>query len=146
MRRSPRISLSIALVVILMTVAAAHSATAMTVREHRLLVLVNDYRARHGLPRLRADRDVTYSAHRHSLRMAQANTLFHTSDLRSVVGSGATCGGENIAKARRVRSIFRLWAASAPHRANMLTTCYRRTGVGIVRARGYLWATIIFYG
>jgi hypothetical protein len=28
----------------------------------------------------------------------------------------------------------------------MLNSRYRRAGVGIFKARGYLWATMIFYG
>jgi uncharacterized protein YkwD len=145
MRRSPRILPVITLVVILV-VAALPPATAMTRREHRLLHMVNELRARHGLVRLRNDPDLTTEAHKHSARMARQNTLFHTQDLRSVVGRRADAWGENIAKARTVRKLFRLWAHSSAHRANMLSNRYRRAGVGIVEARGYLWATMIFYG
>jgi uncharacterized protein YkwD len=145
MRRSPRILPSIALVVILV-VAALPPATAMTRREARLLRLVNDLRVRHGLVRLVDDPLLTLDAHRHSLRMAERNSLYHSTNLESEVGRDATAWGENIAKARWVKRIFRMWLHSDGHRANMLNRRYRRVGVGIVAARGYLWATMIFYG
>jgi uncharacterized protein YkwD len=145
MRRSLRIVPCIALVVILV-VAALSPATAMTRREHRLLHFVNELRARHGLVRLRNDAGLTRDAHQHSARMARLNSLYHTTDLRSVVGGAADCWGENIAKAVRVKKVFRMWARSPGHRANMLYGRYRRAGVGIVEERGYLWATFIFYG
>jgi len=85
MRRSPRICSVITLVVILV-VAAFPPATAMTRREHRLLQMVNELRARHGMVLLRNDADLTRSAHRHSVRMAEANTLFHTQDPRMDIG------------------------------------------------------------
>jgi uncharacterized protein YkwD len=146
MRRSPRIIPSIALVVIILVMAALPPATAMTRREQRLLHLVNHLRVRYDLPRLRNDTDVTRDAHRHSWRMADANYLYHSSNLEAVVGRAADAWGENIAKARRVGKVFRLWAHSAGHRANMLNRRYRHAGIGIVERRGYLWATMIFYG
>lgn len=145
MRRSPRILPVVALVVILV-VAALPPAAAMTRREKRLLHLVNSLRARYGLVRLNEENDLTRAARKHSARMATSGSLFHTRDLREVVGRRASAWGENVAKARRVHRIFRQWAGSAPHRANLLNSRYRRVGVGIVRHRGYLWATMIFYG
>jgi uncharacterized protein YkwD len=145
MRRPPRILPVITLVVILV-MAAFPPATAMTRREHRLLRLVNDLRARHGLVRLNEDPDVTKDARRHSARMVRAGTLYHTVDLKSVVGRSASAWGENVAKARRVHRIFTMWVNSSGHRANLLSNRYRRCGVGIVRSHGYLWATMIFYG
>ena len=35
---------------------------------------------------------------------------------------------------------------SPEHRYNMLHASYRRAGVGVVSARGWLWVTVIFYG
>jgi uncharacterized protein YkwD len=35
---------------------------------------------------------------------------------------------------------------SAPHRANILNARYRRIGIGVVKARGLVWVTAIFYG
>ena len=146
MVRTPRIVPCLALVAVLAMTAAAPPATAARSRAHRLLHLVNQLRASYGLVRLREDADVSRFAVQHSRRMAESNTLFHTTDLRSVVGRRANAWGENIAKARRVRRAFMMWARSSGHRANMLNPRYRRTGIGIVKQRGYLWVTMIFYG
>jgi uncharacterized protein YkwD len=35
---------------------------------------------------------------------------------------------------------------SADHRANILRRAFRRVGVGVVKARGSVWVTVIFYG
>ena len=78
--------------------------------------------------------------------MARVKTLFHTSDLESVVGRRARAWGENVAKARGVYKVFKMWRRSAGHRANMLNNRYKRCGVGLIRARGYFWATMIYYG
>ena len=43
----------------------------------------------------------------------------------------------------RVRT---LWMHSSGHRANILNTRYRRIGIGVVKARGAVWVTTIFYG
>jgi uncharacterized protein YkwD len=145
MRRSPRVFSVIALVVILV-VAALPPATAMTRREKRLLRLVNDLRVHHGLVRLKPAADVCHDAHRHSWKMSRYDTLFHSTNLESVVGRAATAWGENIAKGRRVRGVFKLWKHSAPHLANLLYNRYRHVGVGVVKYHGYLWSTMIFYG
>jgi len=42
--------------------------------------------------------------------------------------------------------VFKAWVRSSEHRANMLNRRYRRTGIGVARAHGYLWITMIFYG
>jgi uncharacterized protein YkwD len=35
---------------------------------------------------------------------------------------------------------------SAGHRGNILKRAFRRVGIGVVRARGSTWVTVIFYG
>jgi uncharacterized protein YkwD len=146
MVRTPRIVPCLALVAVLAMTAAAPPATAARSRSQRLLYLVNQLRGSHGLVRLRVDADVQRAAVRHSRRMAERRTLFHSTDLESVVGRQANAWGENIAKARRVGKVFSMWSHSAGHRANMLNPRYRRTGIGIVKRGRYLWVTMIFYG
>lgn len=40
----------------------------------------------------------------------------------------------------------KMWMRSADHRFNMVRGSYGRAGIGVVRARGWLWVTVIFYG
>jgi uncharacterized protein YkwD len=35
---------------------------------------------------------------------------------------------------------------SPAHRSNILNARYRRIGIGVVKARGVVWVTTIFYG
>jgi len=59
---------------------------------------------------------------------------------------GATSWGENVCMAGTIRRTKVLWMHSPEHRYNMLHASYHRAGVGVVKARGWLWVTVIFYG
>lgn len=131
-------------------IAAPAPATAQTRIERwrgKLLSFVNDYRAEHGVRRLRENETLSRKAQWHSVRMARRRQLFHTRDLKSKVRAwDPTMWGENIGKADSIWRVYKMWIWSSGHRANLLKRGYRRTGIGIVRARGYYWITMIFYG
>ena len=65
--------------------------------------------------------------------------------------AGYRCGlGENIIMAPRpfmsgeeqaAKALFESWMKSPGHRSNILTSAYRRTGVGVVEKRGTIYAT-----
>jgi uncharacterized protein YkwD len=113
----------------------------------RMLQLVNRTRINHDLHRLRLNRRLSHDAHRHSARMASRNGIFHTPDLESRVRRfGATSWGENVAKAGTVHRVRTMWMRSADHRYNMLYRAYGHAGIGVVRSRGWLWVTVMFYG
>jgi uncharacterized protein YkwD len=117
------------------------------VYRHRVQRLVNETRARYGLHRLRLKPRLSADAWRHSRRMLRARTLFHSSDLASLVRRyGARYWGENLAVGPRLRTLVRMWMRSASHRANVLNRHYRRSGVGVVRAGGRYWVTMMYYG
>lgn len=134
------------MVAVLAMTAAAPPATAARSPADRLLYLVNQLRGSYGLALLSEDPEISASAVHHSLRMAESRTLFHTTDLRSVVGRQADAWGENIGMSQRVGKVFTMWGRSSGHRANMLNPRYRRAGIGIVKQGPYLWVTMIFYG
>ena len=114
---------------------------------HRVQKLVNKVRVRYDLPRLRLKKPLSRDAWHHSRRMARAGTLFHSRNLRSLVRPySASYWGENLGVGPRLRDIVRMWMRSAPHRANILNRHYRRSGVGVVRAGGRFWVTMIYYG
>jgi uncharacterized protein YkwD len=113
----------------------------------RMIELVNDSRARHGVRRLKLNTSLSQDAWRHSLRMARRRRLFHTYDLSSLVHQyRPSYWGENVGVARTLRKMEKLFMGSAPHRANILNGHYRHAGIGVVRTGGRLWVTIIFYG
>jgi uncharacterized protein YkwD len=147
--RSRRIPPSIAIIVVLaltLSTGVAHAGRPARARA-KMIHFVNHYRARHDVPLLRMDRDVVRIAQRHSVRMASSSTLFHSSDMWTKLRTqNASCWGENIGMGPSVWRVFKAWVHSSEHRANMLNRRYRRTGIGVARAHGYLWITMIFYG
>jgi uncharacterized protein YkwD len=134
-----------ATLVLLLTLSSIGVASAAG-RRARVFEMVNHFRRAHGLVAVHEVADVDLMARRHSRRMASAGTLFHTSDLQQRLSSkDATMWGEIIGQKKTVRATVHAWINSPPHRSIMLTSGYRRAGVGLVRARGFLWVTMIFY-
>jgi len=134
-------------ILVAVLVAGAASPAQATGLRGRMLHTINRVRDHHDMRRLHLNVRLSHDAHKHSRRMVRNGGIFHTLDLASRVRPfGATSWGENVAKAGTIRRVRELWMHSAGHRYNMLHRSYRRAGVGVVRARGWLWVTVIFYG
>jgi uncharacterized protein YkwD len=143
----PRAYLVISALVAMMVVAGAAAPAQADGLRGRMLQKINRVRVNHDLHRLKLNLRLSHDAHTHSRRMAKRNEIFHTSNLASRVSPyNATSWGENVAKAGTLRRTKVLWMHSSEHRYNMLHASYRRAGVGVVSARGWLWVTVIFYG
>jgi uncharacterized protein YkwD len=141
--------LPLLVVVVAVLVAGTSSSVQANVlpRRVKMLHLLNQTRRNHGLPVFRMNVDLSHFAYRHSKRMADRNYLFHTSNLYDAVRVyRPSAWGENVAMASTLRRVRTLWMRSAGHRANILKPAYRRIGIGVVKARGVLWVTAIFYG
>jgi uncharacterized protein YkwD len=109
--------------------------------------LLNQTRRSHGLPVFRLNRDLAHFAWQHSKRMSEQNRCFHTLDLYGAVRAYTpSTWGENVAAAGTLRRVRSLWMGSSGHRANVLNPRFRKVGIGVVRARGLVWVTAIFYG
>jgi uncharacterized protein YkwD len=109
--------------------------------------LVNKARRSHGLDPLAMNARLSKTAYRHSVKMANRATVFHTADLYDTVRRyRPSRWGENVGMAGTVRQLHRAFMRSAEHRANILGNAYRKVGVGIVRSGGSIWGTLIFYG
>lgn len=99
---------------------------------------LNDYRARHGLGPVAADRALTLAAQAHAEDMVARGYFSHTGRDGSNSGdrarrSGCSWGSasENIAWGQRSESeVLQGWADSAGHRRNMLGGGYTRYGLG----------------
>jgi uncharacterized protein YkwD len=116
-------------------------------RRDRMLKLLNQTRRAHGLPRFRLNVNLSHYAWSHSRRMAWQGRLFHTDDLYARVRTySPTMWGENIGMAGWLKKVRKLWMNSPPHRHNILKGGFRRLGVGVMKARGKVWVTTIFYG
>jgi uncharacterized protein YkwD len=128
------------------TVGAATPASAQ-LRRTKMLAWVNHSRAEHHVHRLRMIRSVVGLAHDHNVAMAKKDRLFHTSDLGYKLRYlDWHAWGENVGAGVTPYGLFKAYMASPEHRANMLSTGFRRVGISFVERRGILWSTLIFYG
>jgi uncharacterized protein YkwD len=114
-----------------------------------LLQQVNALRAQQGLSRLRLSPRLSAAANGHSLQMARLGYFSHNSangapfsqriarfyparGYRSwSVGENLLWASPDVASARALR----LWLASPPHRANLLSPRWREIGLSAVHAR-----------
>jgi uncharacterized protein YkwD len=143
-----KITISLLVVAVLATgaVSSGVRAAELTPRA-RMLQLLNQTRRNYGLPTFRLNFQLSRYAWRHSKRMAERNQLFHTANLYETVRTWSpSTWGENVGAARWLKRIRTLWMGSGGHRDNILNPRFRRIGIGVVKARGLVWVTAIFYG
>jgi uncharacterized protein YkwD len=148
-RTRTRLAIVVLICVGLMVSGIATGDARASGRQYRseLLHLINQARAQRDLQPLRLDQELSRYSTRHSSAMAEADRLFHTADLAGVLGSrNWSIGTENVGYASTLRSVFRAFMNSAPHRENLLLSRADHTGVGVVRSGGSVWVTAIFYG
>jgi uncharacterized protein YkwD len=106
------------------------------------LCLVNRERARRGLPKLRKASRLAKAAARHSRDMVRRGYFDHDtpegrtpSERITAAGYRASSSGENIAWGSgdyaTPRSVVGQWMKSKGHRANILRSGFRETGMGV---------------
>ena len=127
----------------------AHGTTTVALHpRHAMLRATNASRYNHALHRVWINRDMSLLAKKHSLAMANSNTLFHTSDPAGHYLKGIKWHywGENVGvTGGTVRDMESAFMASAPHRANILHSTFRHVAIGAVRVHDVLWVTVFFY-
>jgi uncharacterized protein YkwD len=127
----------------------AHGATSTSVRpRHRMLIATNTSRTNHDLHKVWINRTMSDLARKHSLAMANADSLFHTSDPARYYLKGIDWHywGENVGvTGGTVHDLEAAFMASSPHRANILHTSFHHVAIGAVRVDGALWVTVFFY-
>jgi uncharacterized protein YkwD len=108
--------------------------------ENRMLQLLNQARAAHGLPALSADPDLQSAARDHSQDMYRRAYFSHvTPDRRTpfdrirAAGVVYVTAGENIAYAPDVDDAETGLLDSPEHRANILNADFKRVGIGVYR-------------
>lgn len=115
----------------------------------QMLELTNDDRIRRERGELDFAAGLSRYARRHSEAMARRGYLFHSSDdeLRGVLeGQDWSIAGENVGVGGSLETLEAAFMASKLHRRNVLREAYEHAAIGIVRADGRLWVTVIFYG
>lgn len=92
--------------------------------EEQLLAAINAERQRFGLIPLLLDRAIHLRARRHCGWMANSHSMVHSND-----------GAENIAMGYgTVEQAVSGWMGSSGHRANILNSGYRLTGISVYRS------------
>lgn len=118
-------------------------------RRERMLSLTNAVREQHQRGDLRLNERLSQHARRHSMAMARRGHLFHsdTSTLLTTLRPFHwSIGGENVGVGDSVEGLQNAFMRSRTHRENILRSSFDRTAIGMVRAGGKLWVTVIFYG
>lgn len=106
--------------------------------------LVNQYRAANGIAALPRSYELDLKAQAQAQRMADANTIFHSTNLVAGVSPGWQLIGENVAMAGSVSQAQAALQASAPHRENLLNWAYNEMGIGAVQKGNTVYITQVF--
>jgi len=131
------------------TPAGARPTSSQLHARERMQLATNHSRVSHGVHRVSLNAVMSELALKHSLAMAKAGYLFHTSDPASYYLHGITwrIWGENVGvTGGAVAQMESAFMASPPHRANILRPSFKHTAIGAVRWNGQLWITVFFYG
>jgi len=118
---------------------ANRPATRSTIPAMRAAVvcLINEERAAHGLPGLRADDRLNNSAQSWSNKMVATHSFTHGTNFAariSAAGFKWSSAGENIATGFMTpRQVVNGWMASTGHCENILSPTYRDVGTGVNR-------------
>jgi uncharacterized protein YkwD len=118
--------------------AGAHrkiAASSPSALKSAVVCLINRQRRGHGLPALRANRDLDHSAQGWTRNMVVHHDFTHGSDFASRItraGFHWSAAGENIATGYATPSaVVRAWMASTGHCQNILDPSYRAVGTGV---------------
>lgn len=146
--------LCLALLPLVLLPLAAFAQQDTSAMEQELIRLVNQERAKAGVPALRVDDQLTAAARAHSERMAQHKTLAHTVDGEPELSQRITATGLRFnAVAENVSLVEPSDAtppaaeahaglmSSPPHRANILNPDYNSVGIGVVRQGNTYYTT-----
>jgi uncharacterized protein YkwD len=129
LRRAP---LAAMIVCVLAPGSAAHASARTDRLEAGIVRAMNEYRAQHGVPKLRTVRGFARAADAHSAKMLRENRLKHGAvgkRVRRYVRAQRV--GENLAwmEGCDPSQIVQMWAGSRGHRRVMLSRSFRRVGV-----------------
>jgi hypothetical protein len=113
-----------------------------------LLLLINQERAKRGVAPLEMNDRLSAAARKHSLLMAESDTLQHQFDgeppltLRlSDENVRSDHDGENIALDSDLAVAHAMLMQSPPHRANILSTQFNQIGIGIASSGDLIYVT-----
>jgi uncharacterized protein YkwD len=121
----------------------------------KLLRLLNQTRASHGLGLLKIDRSLSDDARVHTHRMVREDQVYDPYNLAAILSDYAwdDVGADVVGCAATIPRLHKAWMNHDAHRVILLNGNLRRVGIGVVQndtrnhcGRGSIWATEIFYG
>jgi hypothetical protein len=104
---------------------------------------INASRRAAGLHSLSTSSSLAAVARSWASSMASSGRLAHNPRITSQV-SGWRVLGENVGVGGDPASLHRAFMASAPHRANILSSRYTQVGIGVASGGGRLWVVEVF--
>ncbi len=119
--------------------APASAGTYLTEEENKMLAMVNDYRAQHGLHALTVNAALQGVARRHTSRMAAEEHLYHNPNLARDADEaipGWRLIAENVGVGPTTEAVQEAFYKSSKHKANILKSNVNIIGIGAVRAAG----------
>jgi uncharacterized protein YkwD len=141
-------SLILALLLVLLLTAASVAQQFDAAGEKQLVELINQERAREGVPPLVVDERLTQAARKHTQLMVKHNVLAHQSvDEQPLQVRVADEGlrsdrqAENVALEIDVAGAHAILMNSPAHRANILSRDYNAIGVGVILSGDKLYVT-----
>jgi len=140
------VTLTSMLVALAVTFAVSQSFDAAG--EQQLISLINQERAREGLPPFAVDERLTQAARRHTALMVKHQKLSHQSEDEQPLqvrlaeeNLRSDRQAENVALEMDVEGAHAVLMNSPPHRANILSDKYNAIGVGIMLSGDRLYVT-----
>lgn len=137
--------IAVLLTLSLSVMALGLSATADAGQESQFLSSINSSRASAGLAPLSMSGSLQSYARTHSVAMADANKIYHSTgaQLAAAAGSGYTKLGENVGRGPSVSALHSAFMGSSGHKANILGD-YNYVGIGTTTKDGYIYVTAVF--
>jgi uncharacterized protein YkwD len=116
-----------------------------TAAERGFTSKMNQERKARSLGTMKLDPELSRAAMRHTREMTGTNTLHHTTTtaLTRRVTNWVTLG-ENVGVGAEVSTLHSAFMASPAHKDNILHSSFNNVGVGVGRAAGRMWVTVIF--
>ena len=108
----------------------------------------NSSRSSHDKHRVHINLKMSNKARVHSVAMAKAGTLFHTSDVSVYLrGVKWSAWGENVGMTTEdIPTLQDAFMHSKDHKKNILNSGFSHVAIGAIRRDGVLWVTVFFYG
>lgn len=105
----------------------------------------NSSRADGGRNKLILDIELSKAAKAHTREMVRKNSLYHTPNetLKKRVTNWNELG-ENVGTGSSVSSLHTAFMKSTSHRENIMYSKWKYIGVGVLKADGRMWVTVLF--